>query len=82
MVRELRERREELAGLGYDPTWEAAYENASAALKGTLAEGGPDAMKASYQFAKRENRASRGHFFTKIAPERRAKKRGSQRPKK
>ena len=48
-VDELRERREELAEVGYKPTWEAAFQNASEELRGELGRGTPEAIKASYR---------------------------------
>jgi hypothetical protein len=68
-VEELRRRKEELKltpeGAGprrpfLEPTWEAAYENASNALKGTIAEGSPDTVKKSYQKVERATKKGEG----------------------
>ena len=62
MVRELRDRRVELAlprrlpdgtTASYAPTWEASYENAAEALGGTSYEGSSDTIKKSYQLIER-----------------------------
>jgi hypothetical protein len=63
VVRELRDRREELAPVGYKPTWEAAYENASKSLKGTEAQGEPAAIAASYKKIERIFRRGGGARF-------------------
>ena len=62
-VRELRERKEELASLGYKATWEAAYENAAEMLKGTAAQGEPEAIKKSYEMINRLMKAGRARPF-------------------
>jgi hypothetical protein len=69
-VTELRERRKELIALGYVPTWEEAYENASAKLRGTIAEGGADAIKASYQRVQKQLKTPKGarYFVSRFDP--------------
>ena len=59
-VMELRERRGELKKVGYKPTWEAAYENASLALRGTQARGEPGAVKDSYRRVQAAMKAGKG----------------------
>ena len=58
-VRELRDRRRELADR-CEPTWDAVYENASKVLQGTVAAGGPDAVKKSYKRVAQAFREGRG----------------------
>lgn len=60
-VDELRDRREELAEVvGYKPTWEAAFQNASEELRGGLGRGTPDAIKASYLLVNRLFKSGKG----------------------
>jgi hypothetical protein len=62
-VTELRERKDELAALGYHPSWQEAYVNASEKLAGTEAEGSPESMKKSYQLVERLMRSGKGARF-------------------
>ena len=62
-VHELRDRRHELQTLGYKPTWEEAYFNASETLQGTEAAGSPEAIKKSYQLVNRLFKSAKGARF-------------------
>ena len=62
-VCELRDRREELKDKGYEPTWEAAFENASEHLRGTKAQGSRDAIESSYKLVQRLVKSGRGPVF-------------------
>jgi hypothetical protein len=63
-VKELRDRRQEFAeSLGFETTWEAAFNNAHDSLKGTFAQGSPDAVKKSYQLVERLGRQGKGARF-------------------
>jgi hypothetical protein len=64
-VRELRERRHELAKLGDNrgASWERAYDAVSDLLKGTRAAGSADTVKASYQYVQTEFKAGRAGRF-------------------
>ena len=62
-VVELRDRREELKDKGYEPTWDAAFETVSGMLRGTEAQGSPDAVKASYGLVQRLFKEGRGPIF-------------------
>lgn len=61
-VRELRDRREELADT-YKPTWEAAYQYVSDMLRGTEAQGEPHSIEASYKKVERIFRKGAGARF-------------------
>ena len=62
VVRELRDRRDELADR-YKPTLEAAYRNASEKLRGTEAQGEPHSIEASYKKVERIFRKGGGARF-------------------
>lgn len=62
LVRELRDRRDELAD-EYKPTLEAAYQYASEKLRGTEAQGEPHSIEASYKKVERIFRDGGGARF-------------------
>jgi hypothetical protein len=53
----------DLAEDGIKLTWREIFAMASKELKGTIAEGGADVIKASYERVKREYKAGRGAHF-------------------
>jgi hypothetical protein len=61
LVKELQERRDELARapVNLEPTLDAAFENASKALRGTKAAGAPDTIKKSWHSVERRFKARR-----------------------
>lgn len=63
VVTELRDRKEELAARGYTTTFPKVYKTASENLRGTIAEGGPEAVRKSYQRIQRERRGRRAARF-------------------
>jgi hypothetical protein len=62
-VRELRDRRGELAAAGYRPSWNDAYCNAAEKLADTEAAGSPAAVAKSYQKVEKLFRVGRGARF-------------------
>jgi hypothetical protein len=62
MVRELRDRKEDLAYI-IDPTWDSAFEQVSKHLQGKAEAGSPDAIKKSYQFVEQIFRSGKGGRF-------------------
>lgn len=58
-INELRARKDDLADI-IKPTWEEAYIAAARGLRGTIAAGAPDTMKASYQIVQKDFKTGKG----------------------
>jgi hypothetical protein len=58
-IKELHARKHELANI-IKPTWEEAYIAAARGLRGTIAAGAPDTMKASYQIVQKAFKNGQG----------------------